>query len=66
MIYDAGLRQEIIRLTLTQKMTTAQVVETSVTVNNKSPIHTQTTQKIHCKLDFIIYILRNTHEKVVL
>ena len=26
------------QLTLTQKMTTAQVVETSVTVNNNSPI----------------------------
>ena len=28
----------MIQLTLTLKMTTAQVVETSVTVNNKSPI----------------------------
>ena len=28
----------MIRLTLTQKMTTAQVVKTSVTVNNNSPI----------------------------
>ena len=28
----------VIQLTLTVKMTTAQVVETSVTVNNKSPI----------------------------
>ena len=27
------------QLTLTLKMTTAQVVETSVTVNNNSPIH---------------------------
>ena len=40
----------VIQLTLTLKMTTAQVVETSVTVNNNSPIqdyvhpddHTQT------------------------
>ena len=29
----------MIQLTLTLKMTTTQVVETSVTVNNKSPIH---------------------------
>ena len=29
---------DVIRLTLTPKMTTAQVVETSVTVNNNSPI----------------------------
>ena len=43
----------VIQLTLTLKKTTAQVVETSVTVNNNSPIHTQPTQKIHCKLDYI-------------
>ena len=30
---------DVIQLTLTLKMTTAQVVETSVTVNNNSPIH---------------------------
>ena len=30
---------EVIQLTLTVKMTTAQVVETSVTANNNSPIH---------------------------
>ena len=29
---------DVIRLTLSLKMTTAQVVETSVTVNNNSPI----------------------------
>ena len=29
---------DVIQLTLTRKMTTAQVVETSVTVNNNSPI----------------------------
>ena len=29
---------DVIQLTLTLKMTTAQVVKTSVTVNNKSPI----------------------------
>ena len=30
---------DVIQLTLTLKMTTAQVVETSVTANNNSPIH---------------------------
>ena len=30
---------DVIQLTLSLKMTTAQVVETSVTVNNNSPIH---------------------------
>ena len=29
---------DVIQLTLTQKMTTAQVVETSVTVNNNTPV----------------------------
>ena len=29
---------DVIQLTLTLKMTTAQVIETSVTVNNNSPI----------------------------
>ena len=45
---------DVIQLTLTLKMTTAQVVETSVTVNNNSPIqdyvhpddHTQPTYKM--------------------
>ena len=32
------LSPDVIQLTLTLKMTTAQVVETSVTVNNNSPI----------------------------
>ena len=32
------LSTDMIQLTLTLKMTTAQVVETSVTVNNNSPI----------------------------
>ena len=32
---------DVIQLTLTLKMTTAQVVETSVTVNNNSPIQDQ-------------------------
>ena len=31
-------KEDVIQLTLTVKMTTAQVVETSVTVNNNSPI----------------------------
>ena len=31
-------KTDVIQLTLTQKMTTGQVVETSVTVNNDSPI----------------------------
>ena len=33
---------DVIQLTLTLKMTTAQVVETSVTVNNNSPIQDYT------------------------
>ena len=45
---------DLIQLTLTLKMTTAQVVETSVTVNNNSPIqdyvhlddHTQATYEM--------------------
>ena len=45
---------DVMKLTLTLKMTTADVVETSVTVNNNSPIqdyvrpddHTQPTYKI--------------------
>ena len=45
---------DVIQLTLTLKMTTAQVVETSVTVNNNSPIqdyihpddHTQPTYEL--------------------
>ena len=45
---------DMIQLTLTLKMTTAQVVETSVTVNNNSPIqdyvhpddHTQRTYEM--------------------
>ena len=46
---------DVIQLTLTLKMTSAQVVETSVTVNNNSPIqdfvhpndHTQPTNLIY-------------------
>ena len=45
---------DVIQLTLTLKMTTAEVVETSVTVNNNSPVqdylhpdeHTQTTYEM--------------------
>ena len=36
--YEDSLSTDVIQLTLTLKMTTAQVVETSVTVNNNSPI----------------------------
>ena len=47
---------DVIQLTLTLKMTSAQVVETPVTVNNNSPIqdfvhpndHTQPTYLIFC------------------
>ena len=35
---DVILSTEVMQLTFTLKMTTAQVVETSVTVNNNSPI----------------------------
>ena len=35
---DSQSVTDVIQLTLTLKMTTAQVVETSVTVNNNSPI----------------------------
>ena len=36
--FDLGDVIQLLQLTLTLKMTTAQVVETSVTVNNNSPI----------------------------
>ena len=38
MMPKTGPSTDLIRLTLTLKMTTAQVVETLVTVNNNSPI----------------------------
>ena len=49
-----GKKMKILQYTLTLKMTTAQVVETSVTVNNNSPIqdyvhpddHTQPTYEM--------------------
>ena len=55
---------DVIQLNLTLKMTTAQVVETSVTVNNDSPIQdyvhpddqTQPTLEIHTSVgQLIIY-----------
>ena len=42
----------MIQLTLTLKMTTAQVVETSVTVNNNSPIQDDQTQPTFETLSF--------------
>ena len=36
--YCIVVSTDVIQLTLTLKMTTAQVVETSVTVNNNSPV----------------------------
>ena len=41
---------DVIQLTLTLKMTTAQVVETSVTVNNNSPMQDFVTRTIKLKL----------------
>ena len=38
MVLYSGYCVDVIQLTLTLKMTTAQVFETSVTVNNNSPI----------------------------
>ena len=65
----------MIQLTLTLKMTTAQVVETSVTVNNNSPfqdyVHPDDqTQPTFVKpfslhfmelADFILQVMRNKH-----
>ena len=49
----------MIQLILTPKMTTTQVVETSVTVNNNSPIQTTFTQTIKLnnwiKINFPVY-----------
>ena len=62
----------MIQLTLTLKMTTAQVVETSVTVNNNSPIQdyvhpddqTQPTFEIIIVIIKIIHFIeRGLHEK---
>ena len=58
---------DMIQLTLTLKMTTAQVVETSVTVNNNSPIQdyvhldnqTQPTLKFFL-LQFVFYVGRDS------
>ena len=43
---------EVIQLTLTLKMTTAQVVETSVTVNNNSPIQDHVHPYDHTQLTY--------------
>ena len=56
---------DVIQLTLTLKMTTAQVVETSVTVNNNSPIQdyvhpddqTQPTFEIIIVIIILIFII---------
>ena len=53
----------MIQLTLTLKMTTAQVVETSVTVNNNSPVqdyvhldnHTQRTYEITPGFNYLLH-----------
>ena len=47
---------DVIQLTLTLKMTTAQVVETSVTVNNNSPIQDYVHPQAKLNLLLIIYI----------
>ena len=63
---DAILWTDMMQLTFNLKMTTAQVVETSVTVNNNSPIqdyvhpddHTQPTCKImHCFWRFLACVI---------
>ena len=54
---------DVIQLTLTLKITTAQVVETSVTINNNSPIqdyvhpddHTQPTYLLTYLIVFLIF-----------
>ena len=43
---------DVIQLTLTLKMTTAQVVETSVTVNNNSPIQDYVHPDDHAQLTY--------------
>ena len=49
----------MIQLTLTLKMTTAQVVEMSVTVNNKSPIQDSITQTIILNLLMMVLFIQN-------
>ena len=57
---------DVIQLTLTLKMTTAQVVETSVTVNNNSPIQDYVhpddqTQPFETIIIITNVILQNSH-----
>ena len=49
----------MIQLTLTLKMTTAQVVETLVTVNNKSPIQDSITRTIILNLLMMVLFIKN-------
>ena len=46
---------DVIQLTLTLKMTSAQVVETSVTVNNNSPIQDFVHPNDHAQPTYLIY-----------
>ena len=46
---------DVIQLTLTLKMTSAQVVETSVTVNNNSPIQDFVHPNDHTQPTYVIY-----------
>ena len=46
---------DVIQLTLTLKMTSAQVVETSVTVNNNSPIQDFVHPNDHTQPTYLIY-----------
>ena len=50
MLYKVVPTLELVDETLTLKMTTAQVVETSVTVNNNSPIQDSLTRTIKLNL----------------
>ena len=49
----------MIQLTLTLKMTTAQVVETLVNVNNKSPIQDSITRTIILNLLMMVLFIKN-------
>ena len=61
---------DVIQLTLTLKMTTAQVVETSVTVNNNSPIQDyvhpddQTQPTFEMTPGFKPFTILNSYEKI--
>ena len=46
---------DVIQLTFTLKMTSAQVVETSVTVNNNSPIQDFVHPNDHTQPTYLIY-----------